>query len=220
VTAPNTDSSHPETLAFVAPGLIHRFGNLIFTVQGQAQLLTRSEGSDREVTAITNAAERGGRLLGVLRTLLGPTSGPPQDAVELLEHVVDLVRIPLREAGYALTQAVPESPGFRGVDPGMFCPAVLEAVRLFAEALPEGQGGKISIELADGARRSLLVRIGHTAEQGVLPFPLATAQLQASIEAATRSLLRRPRISVDDAGIELMFGTTAAQPEGTAELGK
>ena len=90
MTAPNTDSSHPETLAFVAPGFIHRLGNLMFTVQGHAQLLTGSEGSDREVTAISTAAERGGRILRVLRTLLGATSEPPENATELFEVTINV----------------------------------------------------------------------------------------------------------------------------------
>ncbi|MCA8948819.1 MAG: hypothetical protein KDE27_04910 [Planctomycetes bacterium] len=196
-------SCSPETVAFVAPGLVHRLGNAIFTVQGHAQLPDRPIPRD----TVLAAANRGGRALAVARTLLGSTFEPPADPLELLEVLVDLTRIPFREAGHTLE--LTRGAAARTVDPGTFCPAIVEALRAFHEVLPRGQKGVLRIAVAADAG-DLAVRIGYAAAAGELPFPLAIPELRQRLHQRLANRPRRPRLELAGAALELGFGGASA----------
>lgn len=212
---------HADTLAFVTAGLVHRLGNLIFTIQGHAQLA----GQELSRDTILAATERGGRTLAVVRTLLGPMVEPAADAAELLAILVDLVRIPVREAGHAIACELPEPARFRGVQPGAFCPAVLETIRLLAQALPAGQAGTIRAALRDDAAHGirgrgrdlgLVVRVDWRAAAGELPFPLPVEELRAELDRNLAGGSFRPAVSTLDAGLELGFGASGSEARADA----
>ena len=63
-------SPSSDNAAFFLPGLVHQFGNLLLTIQGQALTLDPA-GFDRGRSAILAAVQRGADGLQVLRVLLG-----------------------------------------------------------------------------------------------------------------------------------------------------
>ena len=88
-------------LAFLTPGLVHQFGNLLFTIQGHAMHGAPTE-LERARAAIGGACERGGTSLRLVRHLLG--GGPPERgaAAAAIVQLGELLRIPVRESGHVL----------------------------------------------------------------------------------------------------------------------
>ncbi|MCA8977056.1 MAG: hypothetical protein KDC98_20205 [Planctomycetes bacterium] len=196
---------------FAAPGIVHRLGNAMFTIQGQAQLLGSVGPEARERRSILNASERAGRTLALMRALLGHHHDQPEDASTLVAMVCEVLGIAVREGGHTISARLPDDGEFRGVDPGMFYPAVLEAIRLLVAALPVGQPGNIELQLGDGERGQVVVRVRYAARRGSLPFPLATEAIDADLERALRPMPSRPTVRIvdrgfDDRGFDLVFG--------------
>lgn len=106
-------------LAFLAPGLLHRFGNTLLAVQGRARLLAftlEGEAVPAEVIAedaraLVGDADAALRALGVLRWLCGEDSEEVASLRTVVEDVVDVARVPLRDLGATVLVDEAESMG-------------------------------------------------------------------------------------------------------------
>ncbi|MCR9248510.1 MAG: hypothetical protein NXI31_26075 [bacterium] len=209
---------HRDTVAFVMPGLVHRLGNLLFTLQGAAQF------DDRPVdhAVVRKATARGGAVLVVARTLLGPAPEPPAPAGELLAVIADLVRLPLRDAGHAFVLQVADADtagaGVELVDPAAFCPAVLTAIRLIGAAVPAGQTGNLAARL-ERVGHEVRVGVGYAGAVGELPFPLALDGLAGDWTAAMGQTPPGTTVSTTAGELRLAFalrGLRAGDATGQA----
>ena len=167
---------HPDSaadLAFVAPGLVHQFGNLFLTVQGHAvylepPLLPRAQ------SAILGACTRGASTLSIFRHLVGgagPERIPARDAVA---QVGELLRVPVREAGHQLECREPVELPRVVVDLASFVSVMVSSVRSLLAAVPTGVSGVVSVRLSPvGVGGGAGLNIAFRATAGSLPFPLA-----------------------------------------------
>jgi hypothetical protein len=202
----------PETLAFLAPGLLHQLGNVLFTIRGNAEAAAfATDGGERQRLAIATAADRGAEALRVLRCLLGDAASAPVPAVSLLTQVAELARVPLREAKLALEVDLGSRTTVR-VDPIDFYGVVFEALRGLVAVLPSGATGSIGLELVELADHRVAVGISFQAPAGTLPFPLPLKELAQRI-AGTGSLLGGPpRVRADGHGLLVEFRTHPGSP--------
>lgn len=210
------EPARTETLAFLAPGLLHQLGNVLFTIQGNAQAAGSGGDADRERLAIVAAAERGAESLRVLRYLLGDAAAAPAPAAALLGQLAELARIPVREARHLLelrplARQVPLC-----VDPGDFCVAVLEALRSLVGILPTGLFGTLVLELSVADERQATVRVAFQPPSGTLPFPLALDELVGGLDRSRLGLRGRPEVRVASMGVELVFAGRAGSPPAEA----
>ena len=205
------DPVRPDTLAFLAPGLLHQMGNVLFTIQGNAQTM-KDEASGRERTAILAATERGSVALRMLRCLLGDPAAVPAQAGVLLSQLGDLARIPLREAQQLLDvrHSARQSPVF--VAPSDFCIAVAEALCALVTILPTGMHGTLVLDLCEQGPRHATVRVLFQQRGGALPFPLDVGELLARYETGQLRKHSRPALRTHAMGLELVFsGSGGAQ---------
>jgi hypothetical protein len=173
---------NPDAIAFLAPGLVHQFGNLLLTIQGQAlQFSGGDPGEVRAQQAILNASERGGTTLRILRILLGEPGDVPAPAAQLLELLAELVRVPVREAGHRI-ELVGNSVATT-VAANEFFPVLTESTRQLLLAAPSGLSGRLRIELATAAG-GVHADLEFCAEVGSLPFPLQLDACVATLGAA------------------------------------
>jgi hypothetical protein len=205
----------PDTLAFLTPGLLHQLGNVLFTIQGNAQTLGSAEGTGRERAAILAAADRGGQAIRLLRCLLGDPAAPPVQAGVLLGQLGELLRVPLREARQMLDlrHSARQTPVF--VSPSDFCIAVAEALRALVTILPTGVHGTLVLDLCDQGPRHATVRVLFAPPAGALPFPLDLGELLARYTTGQLRTHSRPAVRTQAMGLELVFagagGSQAAQ---------
>jgi hypothetical protein len=210
------DPVRPDTLAFLAPGLLHQLGNVLFTIQGNAQTLADPrDGGGRERAAILAASERGGQALRLLRCLLGDPAAPPVQAGVVLTQLGDLLRVPLREVRQLLElrHTAAQTPVF--VAPTDFCIAVAEALRSLVTILPTGVHGTLVLDLCDHGPRHATVRVLFAPPAGALPFPLDVGELLARYATGQLRTHSRPVVRAHAMGLELVFpaagGSQAAQ---------
>jgi len=209
------DPVRPDTLAFLAPGLLHQLGNVLFTIQGNAQTLGGADTAiGRELAAILAASERGGQSLRLLRCLLGDPSAGPAEASGLLTQLGELARVPLRELRHVLDlrHSARKVPVF--VAPSDFCIAVAEALRSLVLILPNGVHGTVVLDLCDQGPRHATVRVVFQPPAGALPFPLDVGDLLARYQTGQVRLHSRPAVTGHAMGLELVFeGRGGAQAE-------
>ena len=78
-----------DCAAFFLPGLIHQFGNILLTVQGNLMHLD-VEDLERTQVDVLGAAKRGSGSLKVMRCLVNAGSSDPASGSDLLRQVVEL----------------------------------------------------------------------------------------------------------------------------------
>lgn len=104
-----------SALVFLAPGLLHRFGNTLFAVHGRARLLRASldEPSPpldllaEDARAVVDDADAAMRALSVLRWLAGEDAEELVALGALLDDVLEVARVPLRDARVVVTADCP-----------------------------------------------------------------------------------------------------------------
>lgn len=169
-----------DSAAFLAPGLVHQFGNLLFTIQGHASVLDQTT-LVRSRAAIQTACDRGTASLRLFRHLLGePGSSwvPLESAANLM---IELLRVPVRETGHGMDARAMGQEQVQ-VDLADFVPMLVTTVRALIAAVPSGVAGTIGIRVhAEGGRAQLTA--SFNAPAGNLPFPLG-------IEAAAETVRR------------------------------
>ena len=183
-----------ETLAFVLPGLVHQFGNVLQTIQGH--MLPGADASPgpnlapklaETQRAVLQATARGGSSLEILRCLLGGPALPAADPVAMLGQIGELVRVPMRQAQQLLELRLPS--GARAhVDSAAFAILVVETVHQLVAAVPKGVRGTITLELAGAPTDPTVVQAQFDGMAGDLPFPLPLAGLQQALRLRAQQL--------------------------------
>lgn len=193
---------HPATaldIAFLAPGLVHQFGNLLLTIQGHSlHLEAETAAVARSQPAIRNACDRGAASLRILRHLLGDAGPERAAAGEAVGQLAELLRIPVREAGHSLECAGPDGRDAAVIELASFVPLAVALVRALVTAVPDGVRGNVRLSLQGGPPVVLAACFQPAA--GSLPFPLATDQA-----------LRALRTEVARRGFRLQVGS---RPDG------
>lgn len=174
-------SPSPE-IAFLCPGLVHQFGNLLLTIQGQALTLT-PESLARGKEAILTACERGGSSLRVVRHLLGDSVPDRAPLGQTLGWLAELLRIPVREAGHSLVCPDEVLRLGQAVELGRFAPMAVALVRTLVHSVPAGVRGRLDLHAANP---SPLLAATFVPEAGGLPFPLATAAALPGLQSLAR----------------------------------
>ena len=200
------EPARPESLAFLAPGLLHHLGNVLFTIQGNAQALgTVDAPASRELTAVLGAVERGAHALRVLRGLLGDPAAPQVDASTLLDQLGDLLRVPVREArqSFELRHSARRLPVL--VDPSEFCRTVVDLVQGLVAILPNGVQGTVVVDLFDQGEGHVTVRVAFQPPAGALPFPIATDELRLRLQQDVRRLRTVAKVSSHGMALDVVL---------------
>lgn len=153
-------------LAFLAPGLVHHFGNLLFALQGHL-LQADPRDAAASLAAIAGNVDRGAVALRVWRHLLGDGGPEPAHAGRTLRELAELARIGAREAGHRLDADGCEAAELV-VDLAAFVPAVVTALRECLAAVPSGVPCCATLSWSGGGAQ---LAIDVRAEPGNLPFP-------------------------------------------------
>jgi hypothetical protein len=195
-------AGRPELLAFLAPGLLHQLGNLLFSIQGNAQVLDAAGDVPRCRTAILQATERGAATLSLLRSILGDPEGLPGSADTLLAQIAELSRVAVRESRHALE--LRPGPPQPKVEAAPFVTLVLEGLRTLVALLPGGSRGTLVLRpVAAGADAG--VWLGFEPVPGELPFPLPVDELRLRLEPIRAQLRPVPRVTTHGTGVLLAF---------------
>ena len=185
---PDPLAARSDDFTFLAPGLLHQFGNLFLTIHGNALVLD-TEHVERAKTAIHGACERGGASLRVVRALLGENGSERACARATLRQMVELLRVPLREAGHGLDMVDTSGPA-PVVDVGAFVPLVVRAVRALVATVPAGISGVVIAAIdagsSGGSPGRLVLRFRPPA--GTLPFPLPLDAVRRELLAEAQRL--------------------------------
>ena len=176
-----TASPSPE-LVFLSPGLIHQFGNLLLTIQGQALTLA-PDSLARGKAAILTACDRGGSSLRVVRHLLGDSVPDRAPLGQTLGWLAELLRIPVREAGHSLACSDDILRLGQAVELGRFVPMAVALVRTLVHSVPTGVRGRLDVHAANP---SPLLLVTFVPEAGGLPFPLAAAAALPGLQSLAR----------------------------------
>ncbi len=165
------DSNPHDSLAFLAPGLLHQLGNLLLTIQGNAHCMGEYA-APRERQAILDASARGAATLGVLRHLLGDGTHEVQPADRLFRQVLELSRTASREAGHTLLEPqIDGAEAWPAVVAAPFVRTLVLALASFVARIPTGVQARIQAGLGrDG--KGFAVRFDCRRGTGELPFPL------------------------------------------------
>lgn len=196
--------TNPETLSFLMPGLLHQFGNAFLAIQSAAFLI--AEGSAQRSRDTVNAAvQRGTANLDLMRFLAGESAPAAANGLAVLERLIEVLRVPLREAQHGLAVRVASSAGTAMVDPSHLVVLLGEAVVRLVRSLPPGVYGTVVIGADTPNGRGLGVSVRFEFVAGALPFPIAVADLPEQL----RSLAARRGAAVQcfpaEAGVALRF---------------
>ncbi|MEO6595066.1 MAG: hypothetical protein ABIP94_09980 [Planctomycetota bacterium] len=203
-----------EDLDFLLPGVLHQFGNLLLTIQGHASTL-EPDCVERAKQAILGATDRAGRTLRLLHELGGDSASVPANACELLEQLVELVRVPVRELHHSIRSKDIAARRPTLVQAGPFTRRFLAALRLLLAHLPQGQHGTINVDLS-AAESLATVRLRFEPQAGALPFPIATRELLTALERAVPGHEAWTKCPSQGACIELAFPLGAVSHEAEA----
>lgn len=205
-----------DTASFFLPGIIHQFGNLLLTVQGQA-LHVEPEGVARMQKSILTAVQRGSASLQVVRAMMGEQTGATGSAYDLLAQIAELGRVPARECGLSLELRGAEPATIQWVASESFVLTVAEALRRWIGAVRTGSSGAVTaaMRVADGGEVAVL--LGYEPGVGSLPFPMpsdSVAKAVSSYAQAAGGCVRAVDASKSgaDYGLELRFATDVFAP--------
>jgi len=209
----------PDTLSFYLPGLVHQFGNLLLTVQGQV-VHVETENIERMQDSVLSAVRRGGASLQVMRVLLGEQIGTTGSAFDLLSNITDLGRVPARECGVTIESRGKQQEPAMCVRAEPFVVAVAETLRRWIKAMRAAQAEVATITLESDGAGHVRVQFGHEALAGSLPFPMPAA----AVAKAVSSLVQGNGASVTTlaagaggaGGVELVFPAWQEAPDGNS----
>jgi hypothetical protein len=204
-------------MAFVCPGFLHLFGNLVFTIQGNALALPEATrpgesgltppqpgSGGRERQAILLASERAGKMLRLWRWLLGDPLLAAEPAAELLAALGEVLRVPLREARQGLQLLGLEQATGQRVEAATFALALCSAVQTLLRELPHGIEGTVVLTLVEGPDNGLRVRLQFAPPAGTLPFPILAGALMAAMPTGLPGR-PAPQLQPIARGVELRF---------------
>ncbi len=192
-----------DSLAFLAPGLVHQLGNHLFALQGQAQLLPEAHAELRQ--SMLAAVARSGEVVRLLRAIVGDPAPPRLPPEQALAPLLEVARVALRERGHQLVWHGAHSGGSDQADAATVVVATAQALTALVAALPDGLTGTFTVE-CDTSPAATILRVRFTARAGALPFPLGLDGIDARLAAAAAGAARGQvtwRGRAD--GIELSF---------------
>ncbi|MFK7739260.1 MAG: hypothetical protein AB8H80_02970 [Planctomycetota bacterium] len=171
--------------AFLLPGLLHQFGNLLLTVQGQAMHVAGSDLAAMQ-SAVTDVVGRGSASLQIMRALMHERSGVVGDARPLLSTICELGRVAAREHNINL-RALADDGATGPVDVEHFVNACTEMLQGFLDAMPvaasDASSPVVRVTLAV-AEEHALVTVRFDATEGALPFPMPFEELKSQLAAS------------------------------------
>ncbi len=188
-----------ELMTLLAPGVVHQLGNVLFTIQGHAQMGMVGEA---ERHAVLRATRRGSDTVRLLRALLGDPIPQPIDLDTLLEQVADLARVALREQGRRLELLPAVGVHLWSCDLHRTAPLLLLGLQQFGQAAPT-VASTLTIQRVGSQGEPPRIRFGHVTGSGELPFPVAGPDLLAAVAAAGRRLQVAVVASLRASGLEL-----------------
>lgn len=200
--------------AFFLPGLVHQFGNILLTVQGNVAH-ARPDNLDEMQAAVTGAVHRGSASLDILRALLGDESDQAASAQTLLDELAELARIPLRERGLTLKVAQAEE-GPVWVYGATFVAVCAHALQSWVTTLPATSEGLVHVRTKTAADGRHAVSFSFEPAPGNLPFPLMAEQVAAKLGQRVRDAGESVYVEVKQGGIELRFATIGPRLTGEA----
>ncbi|MCY2956888.1 MAG: hypothetical protein NT107_07635 [Planctomycetota bacterium] len=175
-----------DSLWDLAPGVVHHLGNVLFTLQGRAVLLPAS----RERDSLLEGATRAQHTLQALRWMLGEGLEQPVATGEVVQRLVELLRVGYRENGISLLCT--EAHATSACDPILMTRLLTTLCRTASAGV--GGGGKIHLDCVDDAGELLLLlRVEGLA--ATLRFPLSAERLREQMQAELASL--RANLTVD-----------------------
>lgn len=198
---------HPDLVAFLTPGLVHQFGNLLFTIQGHALTLD-PDTLNRAKAATLTACERGAMTLRIVRHLLGDGALAHCDAGDAAQALAELLRTPVREEGHAFVLHPPMA-GLGPVELGSFVGLVTAAVRELLRILPTGVPGSVELSLVHRPG-AVVVMVAFRGPAGRLPFPLASGEAAAKVAAMATSHGHRGEVRARGSNLELVLPAHSA----------
>lgn len=163
-------------LAFLAPGFVHHFGNLLFAMQGQL-LQAEPTAAAGPLQAIANSVDRGAAALRIVRHLLGDGGPELGDAGHAMTELCELARVGARERGHRVAPPAADGSDL-AVDLAAFVPAVTAALRACLEAAPAGATVVLQWQAA-GERLDVALQPAA----GSLPFPFPGAAVESAWRA-------------------------------------
>lgn len=201
-------SANARLLEFVLPGFVHAFGNHLFTIQGNAQVLAMGTGRgefERERRAILGATKDATEALDLLRFLGGGDSGGAEEmpAGSLLHLICSLCKVPLREAGVRLVEQHSSQQTPVPVEAAPFCRALVETLACLRDAVPSGFDGDLEVDLQRQSHSEICVALQVAQKPSLLPFPLDLAQ--AHERAAPLVLAMGAELSAPDPKGQLLL---------------
>lgn len=144
-------------LAFLAPGLLHRFGNTLFAVQGRARLLAFTLDGEpvpvevlaEDARSLVADADAALHALAVLRWLCAEDPEEIASLRSVVEDVLEVARVPLRDLGAAVVVEDAEAMGAHFVAATMVAGPLTAALHWVA-----GRATSSGAPIAVAARRS------------------------------------------------------------------
>ena len=204
---PCSDSRPPvfssNLSAFFLPGLIHQFGNLLLTVQGNV-LHVQPDGIDDMRESVLGAVKRGSASLDIVRALLGDESSDVGLAPTLLSELIELARVPLRERGLTLTFEEEES-GDAWVYSTTFVTVCANALRAWVTTLPAASDGAVRVRIGRVSDGRVKVRLDFQPAPGSLPFPLMSEKVASVLSELTREAGASVEVNTTDDDLEIRF---------------
>ena len=175
-----------DCAAFFLPGLIHQFGNILLTVQGNLMHLD-VEDLERTQVDVLGAAKRGSGSLKVMRCLVNAGSSDPASGSDLLRQVVELGYVAARERGVALSLG--EDDGTVVWVPSMpFVQVCAHTITSWVAAIPVGTEGQVHIAGGAGADGRFVLEVGFESASGSLPFSVDVVAVGARLEQALQQV--------------------------------
>lgn len=176
-----------DALWDVAPGVVHQLGNVLFTLQGRAQLLPAGNGRDQMLDAVRRAQE----AAQVLRWAIGDGMDQPVAAGVAVPRILDAMRTGYRERGIALQCT--HASGDAAVDPILLTRLLASACQALTQGLP---GGSLSVQCRED-QGTLWIGLEVLVAPGSLPFPIQAERLAAELAGVLGAV--QGRLTVESA---------------------
>lgn len=189
--------------AFFLPGLVHQFGNLLLTVQGNV-LHAQPDGIEEMKESVLGAVQRGSASLKIVRALLGDESSDVGIAPTLVDELAELARVPLRERG--LTLAIDQGcPGETWVYASTFITVCAHALRAWVTTLPAASEGAVMMQTSTASDGRFVVRLGFQPAAGSLPFPLMSTKVSSVLADLTREAGAAVEVTTKNDNLDIRF---------------
>lgn len=210
MSAKNVAAASHDVIAFLVPGLVHQFGNLLFTIQGHAVTLD-VDTLVRAKSVLVNTCDRGAAGLRILRLMLGEAMSWHLEARQAAATLGELLRIPVREAGQLL-DVRPAVEDLGVIEVSSFVRFVVGAVHGLIDIVPAGATGNVRLGLTRESG-AVCARVTFQPVAGSLPFPLPVAEAARRLTESLRRAGHRTDVLATASGLEARWQVVAGIAE-------